>query len=179
MSFLDLVQKRSSVRKFSDQPVSREVLTRCLEAARLAPSACNSQPWSFIVVDDPQLRQRIADKAFTGMYSINTHAKTAPVFVVVVTEPSGYMARLGGQFKGVQYNLIDVGIAVDHFTLQAAEEGLGTCWLGWFNSGAVKKILGIPWNKRTDIMLSVGYPADPAPRSKIRKDLTEMSRFNT
>lgn len=179
MSFLELANKRYSVRAYAARPVSREILSRCLEAARLAPSACNSQPWCFIVVDDPDLRKKVADAAFSGMYSMNSHAKEAPVFVAVVRDKSGYLARLGGQFRDVQYSLVDIGIAIEHFVLQAVEDGVGTCWIGWFDERAVKNVLGLPKNKKIDIMLSVGYPADDTPKEKTRKPLNEMSRFNT
>ena len=177
MSFLDLVKKRRSVRKYSAKPVSRETIDRCLEAARLAPSACNSQPWSFIVVDDAKLKGEL-DKTFSGIYSMNSFAKSAPVFIVVITERSNYVARLGGYFKSIQYSLLDIGIACEHLILQAAEEGLGTCWLGWFNESAVKKVLGLPKNKKVDIIISMGYPEEEAAREKGRKSLEEIRRFN-
>jgi len=178
MTFLDLVKRRRSVRKYSAKPVPREVITRCIEAARLAPSACNSQPWHFIVVDDQELRKRVAQAAFSGAYSMNSFAGDAPVLVVTVRDKSGYFATLGEFFRGVQYNLIDIGIACEHFVLQAEEDGVGTCWLGWFNEKAVKKILGIPKDKKADIIISMGYPEDGEPRDKIRKPTEEISSFN-
>src|SRR3989339_620853 len=119
MTFIDLVKHRFSCRKFLNTPVEKEKLEQCLEAARLAPSACNSQPWSFIVVDEEKCKNRLAEEAFSGAYSMNAFAKSAPVLIVVVTERSGYIARLGGYFKGVQYSLIDIGIACEHLILQA------------------------------------------------------------
>ena len=178
MTFLELVNKRSSVRKYTAKPIPREVINRCLEAARLAPSACNAQPWSFIIVDDPVLRDKIAAAAFSGMYSMNSFARTAPAFVVVVRERSGQFAAIGGFFRGVRYNLIDIGIACEHFILQAAEDDVRTCWLGWFNERAVKKVLGIPKGKKADIMISMGYPEEDSARQKERKSLSEMSAFN-
>ena len=90
MNLLDLVRKRQSVRRYFDTAVPRKIIERCLEAARLAPSACNSQPWSFLVVDDPKLVADLGQKAFSGLYSMNAFAKTAPVLVVVITERSRY-----------------------------------------------------------------------------------------
>ncbi len=178
MTFLELVKKRRSVRKYSAKPVPREVMDRCLEAARLAPSACNSQPWHFIIVDDKKLKDELTDKVFSGVYSMNSFAKNAPVLIVVVTERSNYIARLGGYFKGVQYSLIDIGIACEHLILQAEEEGLGTCWLGWFNENAVKKILGLPREKKIDIIISMGYPEKAEAPEKARRSLNEIRRFN-
>ncbi|MDD5440363.1 MAG: nitroreductase family protein [Candidatus Omnitrophica bacterium] len=178
MSFLDLVKMRSSVRKYASRPVPREAIGRCLEAARLSPSACNAQPWQFIVVDDPGLKKKLADAAFAGVFSMNAFAKDAPVLVVVVRERSGAVASLGGLVRNVPYNLVDIGIACEHFILQAAEEGIGTCWLGWFNGRAVRKTLGIPRGKNADIMISMGYPADGQGRDKIRKSAQQIVRFN-
>jgi nitroreductase len=159
--------------------VPRAALERCLEAARLAPSACNSQPWKFIVVDEPAQRARLADAAFSGAYTMCTFAKAAPVLVVIETLRSTYAARLGAFWRGVQYNLIDIGIAGEHFVLQATEEGLGTCWLGWFNARAVKKALGLGWRTHIDILISVGYPLDATPREKLRKTLDETRCYGS
>lgn len=178
MTFLELVKKRRSVRKYSAKPVSREVMDRCLEAARLAPSACNSQPWHFIVVDDKRLKDELVDKVFSGAYSMNSFAKNAPVLIVVITERSNYIARLAGYFKGVQYSLIDIGIACEHLILQAEEEGLGTCWLGWFNESAVKRVLGLPRGKKIDIIISMGYPEEAETPEKAKRSLNEVRRFN-
>ncbi|MBU1853944.1 MAG: nitroreductase family protein [Candidatus Omnitrophica bacterium] len=178
MHFLELVKKRKSTRKYSRRPVSREIIDKCLEAARLAPSACNSQPWSFIVVDDEKLKDAVNKAAFSGIYSMNSFANSAPVLIIVITRRRGYMARLGGYFRGVQYSLIDIGIACEHLILQAEEKGLGTCWLGWFNEKEVKKILRIPKDKKVDIIISMGYPEDGEIRDKKRKALSEIRRFN-
>jgi len=157
MALLDLLKHRKSVRDFLDRPVEREKITMCLEAARLAPSACNSQPWRFVVVDDRQLKNKLCDVAFSGIYSINSFCKMAPVIVVVISEKSKFLARIGGMFRGTKYYLIDIGIACEHFVLQAEDLGLGTCWIGWFNEQAVKSILNIPQRKKIDIVIALGY----------------------
>ena len=177
MTFLELVKQRRSTRLYSPKPVPREIIDRCLETARLAPSACNSQPWYFIVVDDEGLKNRFTEKAFSGLYSMNAFAKSAPVLIVAVTEPSGYIARLGGYFRGVQYSLKDIGIACEHLILKAQEEGIGTCWLGWFDEKAVKRSLGLPDDKKVDIIISMGYPADGEVREKARKSLDEIRKY--
>ncbi|MCK5059060.1 MAG: nitroreductase family protein [Candidatus Aminicenantes bacterium] len=177
MKFIDLVKKRKSTRSYSSRPVSRELIDQCLAVARLAPSACNSQPWSFIVVDDEQTKNRIVKEALSGIYRSNHFVKEAPVIIVVLTENSTYIARMGGMLRGVQYNLIDIGIACDHFTLQAEELGLGTCWLGWFNEDAVKKTLGLSKKTRIDVMISLGYPGAETGKTKIRKPLNKVHRY--
>jgi len=176
MQFLDLVRKRQSERTYSKKPVPRHVIERCLEAARLAPSACNSQPWTFLVVEG-EAKNRLAAAAFSGLYSMNSFAARAPVLVVVMTERLTYAARLGGQIRGVQYSLIDIGISCEHLILQAAEEGLGTCWLGWFNEKGIKKVLGLPRAARIDVIISMGYPEADKLRDKNRKSVDEVRRF--
>lgn len=178
MKFLELVKKRKSTRKYSSRPVPRELIDKCLEAARVAPSACNSQPWSFIVVDKEDLRNTLADKAFSVPYSLNTFAKTAPVLIVAVTERPKYITRVAGYFRGIQYSLVDIAIACEHIVLQAEEEGLGTCWLGWFNEKEVKRILRIPKRKKVDIIISMGYPEKEEQREKIRRPLDKIRRYN-
>ena len=117
MALLDPVKHRKSIREFLDTPVEREKIMMCLEAARVSPSACNSQPWKSIVVDDPQLKNQLCESAFSGIYSINSFCKTAPVIVVIVSERSKFLAAIGGMFRGTKYHLIDIGIAGQHFIL--------------------------------------------------------------
>ena len=178
MLFLDLVQKRRSVRRYSDRPVTKEDLLKCLEAARLAPSACNSQPWHFIVIDDPALKDRVAGRIFSGIYSMNHFAKEAPVLIAVVSEKSRFLASIGGQVRDTRYRLVDLGIATEHLILQAEELGIGSCWIGWFDENALKKELKLPRNKKIDVVISLGYPAEEKVVVKTRKFLEEISSFN-
>jgi len=179
MALLDLIKHRKSVRNFLDRPVEREKILMCLEAARLAPSACNSQPWKFIVVDDIKLKSKLCAAAFSGIYSINTFCKMAPVIVVVISEKSKFLARIGGMFRGTKYYLIDIGIATEHFVLQAEDLGLGTCWICWFNEGAVKSILNIPQPKKIDILIALGYYDKEKARSEHgREPIDKISSFN-
>jgi len=176
-TFLDLARRRQSTRRYRDEPVPREVIDRCLEAARLAPSACNSQPWRFIVVDRDPLRRQLAAAAFSGIYAMNRFAGQAGALIVVVTERSKYVAQLGGMLRGIQYSLVDIGIAGEHLALQAAAEGLGTCWLGWFDEKAVKRTLNLARNARIDVMLSLGRPASQDIRPKKRLTLDEVRQY--
>jgi nitroreductase len=180
MAILDVIRHRKSVRDFQDRPVEREKIMMCLEAARLAPSACNSQPWKFIVVDDEQLKNRLCRAAFSGIYLMNSFCKEAPVIVVVVSERARFLAMIGGLFRGTKYYLIDIGIAGEHFVLQAEELGLGTCWIGWFNERAVKSILHIPKDKKIDILIALGYYDTERVRSKHdREPMDKIASFNS
>jgi nitroreductase len=176
--FLELVNNRQSDRKYFDKPVEEEKLLRCLEAARLAPSACNAQPWSFIVVDNPELKNAIADQTSGGLIPINHFTRQAPVHVVIVMEKPNFTSGFGEMVKDKKYTLIDVGIAASHFCLQAASEGLGTCMIGWFNEGKVKQLLNIPGKKRAMLIITLGYPAGKT-RKKIRKQIGEIIRYNS
>jgi nitroreductase len=180
MALLDLIKHRKSVRDFLDKPVEREKIMDCLEAARLAPSACNSQPWKFIVVDDKKIKNQLCDTAFRGIYSINSFCKTAPVIVVVISEKSKFIARIGELFRGTKYYLIDIGIACEHFVLQAQDLGLGTCWIGWFNEGAVKSILNISKGKKIDIIIALGYyDREKSGPEHYREQIDDIVSFNT
>ncbi len=177
MGFLDLARHRKSCRRYTRETVTLDSIERCLQAARLAPSACNSQPWKFLVIKTPEIRKNVAEAAFSGTYAMNAFAKDAPVLVLVVRELSKPAARIGQIIQGTQYNLIDIGIAAEHFVLQAAEEGLGTCWLGWFDAKKVKKVLGLSHKTKIEIVISLGHPLDAAPKEKNRKALNAMSEI--
>ncbi|MFA5098569.1 MAG: nitroreductase family protein [Candidatus Margulisiibacteriota bacterium] len=177
MDFLGLSRTRQSCRRYSDKQVKREDLEYCLEAARLAPSACNSQPWTFIVVTEKTKKAELSEGAFHGIYSMNTFASCAPVLIAVIREKGSGTSRIGAMFKGTDYPLIDIGIACEHLVLAAAEKGLGTCYLGWFDEKRAKKVLGLAKNKKVDLIISLGYPEDSVLREKMRKDMNDIAEI--
>ncbi|MBM4104291.1 MAG: hypothetical protein FJ263_09645 [Planctomycetes bacterium] len=113
LSFLELVKKRYSVRNYKDSPVPKEMLNRCIEAARLAPSACNSQPWKYVIIDDPDLRDKMAKAAFEGILKFNHFAFKAPVLVLIVSERQKLSAQFGSIVKGKNFSQMDIGITVE------------------------------------------------------------------
>jgi nitroreductase len=181
-SFLDLIKKRQSVRSYLDRPVEREKIERCLEAARLAPSGSNSQPWYYVVVDEPKLREAVARETFGRFVSFNRFTMQAPVFVVIVSEIRNRLKRVlmktGEAIQNKSYAQIDLGITAEHFCIQAVKEGLGTCMLGWFDEAAVKELLAVPRQKRIHLIISLGYPASNEVRAKKRKSLDQMRSYN-
>jgi len=177
LDFLELCEKRYSCRKYLEKGVEREKIERCLEASRLAPSAVNAQPWSFIIIDDPELKESVAKETFDKVASFNKFSLSAPVLVALVNENPLMTSFLGRFSQGRDYTLIDAGITASHFCLKATEEGLGTCILGYFNENNVKKILKIPGNKSVSLIIAVGYPAD-SPRKKIRKSIEKIRKYN-
>ncbi len=175
---LKLISRRQSVRAYADQPVEKEKLMRCIEAARMAPSACNAQPWKFIIIDDPVLKNTIADLTSSKLLSMNHFTKQAPIHVAVVREKANLTSNLGQVLKDKEYPLIDIGIATAQFCLQATSEGLGTCIMGWFKEKQVKRLLNIPYNKRLELIITVGYPASDEIRMKVRKETEKILSFN-
>ena len=164
MTVMDAINARQSVRTYEDRPVEPEKLVRILEAARLAPSASNRQEWRFVVVQDGKLRAKLVEaaggQAFVGQ---------APVVIVACAVGTDHLMPCG-----LPSFSIDVAIALDHLTLVAVAEGLGTCWIGAFDQEKVKALLGIPDDVCVVELMPLGYPADTA-RSKQRKDLGEIA----
>jgi nitroreductase len=179
MSFLELAGRRQSVRSYVDTPVEREKIGRCVEAARLAPSACNSQPWHFVVVDDPELRTTLSGETYGKLVNFNSFTTGAPALVVVVSKKPNIKSQFGSVVKNRSFRQIDMGIAVENFCLQAADEGLGTCILGWFDEGGIKKALKIPKKERVGLVIALGYPADHEVREKKRKTQEEIISYNS
>ncbi len=179
MEFSELVKIRQSVRQYQPQPVARELLDKLIESVRLAPSASNSQPWKLVVVDDPELRTRVAQATFSKSVTFNRFALEAPVIAVFVMESPGFITQVGAFLKRRSFSLIDIGIAAAHFCLQAAELGLGTCILGWFDEKRIKRLLRIPRGRRIGLLVTLGYAAEGYPlREKTRKSPALMGSFN-
>jgi nitroreductase len=174
---LGLVQRRQSDRKYLDRPVEKEKIERITEAGRLSPSACNGQPWRFIVADDPVIRHAVAQACESEMLRMNTFVSQAPVLIVVVREKSNFTSRAGDLIKKKDYSLIDIGIAAASMVYQAAAEGLGSCIIGWFDEKKIKELLGIPKSRRVEVIISVGY-SDSQHRIKSRKPGGEVITFN-
>jgi nitroreductase len=176
--FSKLVMDRQSQRNYAaDRPVEKEKIMACLEAARMAPSACNAQPWKFIVVDDEELKNKIADETSNRLLPMNHWTKQAPVHVVLTLERPNTMSKLGEVIRDKKFILMDVGIAAEHFCLQAADLGLGTCMIGWFNEKKVKELLKIPKSKRAMLVITLGYPEGDH-RNKVRKEMDEIVSYN-
>jgi nitroreductase len=178
MNFLELVKRRQSDRAYdSNRPIEQEKLDYILEATRLAPSACNAQPWSFVVVTKPGIRQQtaacIADKAL-GM---NHFVFQATALVVVLEESANFTSTLGSKVKQKHYPHMDLGIATAHLTLAATELGLGSCIVGWFNEKKLREVLNIPSSKRPILVITLGYSTQPT-REKKRKKTEDVVKYN-
>jgi nitroreductase len=165
MNLDEIIQRRVSVRAYDTRPVSHEDLVRVCEAARLAPSACNSQTWRFVVVRNRDLLARICDEAMMPVVR-NEWLRQAPALIVGCSKLDVVANRIGSAVTGIEYFQIDLGIAMEHMVLKATELGLGTCWIGWFRQNALKRILCIPPAVKVSALLAVGFPANPEARPK-------------
>jgi len=176
-TIFDLIVSRQSDRKYSDNTVEKEKLDRIVEAGRMAPSACNAQPWKFIVVTDPQLVLQIADAASAKLIGMNSFVAQAPVILAIVREKPNMSSKVGATIKNKDYSLIDIGIATENICLQAKAEGIGSCIIGWFDERRIKKLLDIPKSKRVELIITLGYSLSEQ-REKRRKPAEEIVSYN-
>ena len=176
MSVREAIARRTSCRAYQPPPVPEAHLMQILEAARLAPSACNQQPWRFAVVRDAEVRRRVVEEGFLPGARM-TWALDAPVHVVLGMERSFVSHRLAPQISGVDYPWVDIGIAGEHLVLAATELGLGTCWIGWIRPRVMTRIVGWSRSVKPVAVITVGYPRQPeagAPRVSPRIPLADL-----
>lgn len=174
--FLELCKTRQSCRNFSGKAVEREKLERCIEAASLAPSGCNSQPWSFVVIDDPKLLQEVA-KCAQPMEGLNQFTDKAGAFIVVLEEHAVLMPMIRKLLDSQYFAKGDLGAATVSICYEAADQGLGTCILGMYDREKLCQLLSIPMEKQFGAFIAVGYPAEETIRPKVRKPLADIARY--
>jgi nitroreductase len=168
MELKEAILQRKSIRGYEKTPVPEEKLNAVLEAARMAPSGANRQPWKFVVVRDGEKREQLS--AASGG---QRHVAEAPVVIAAVgTMPENMM------LCDVPAYPVNLAIAIDHMTLAAVDEGLGTCWIGAFKQDVARKILEVPENCKIVALLTLGYPRDQG-RPKDRKPLSEIVCYDT
>lgn len=153
MEFYDVLKTRRSIRSFKPDPVDDAVLEKVLEAARIAPSGSNRQPWKFIVVKSRKTRERLVPACQNQKFLAE-----APVIIAAL---SLSITSNRGMYMGKFSVLVDVSIAFDHLLLAARHEGLGTCWIGAFDNEEVKSILGVPEEIQVVALTPLGHPQDP------------------
>lgn len=180
MDFLDLAAARYSCRKYDGSAVDKVQLLSCLEAARLAPSGCNSQPWHFYVVTEPQTRQKMGEltHVFPGQ-NVNLFTEQAGALVLATrdAEPNVF-PRVAEKYGHSAFSRGDVGRAVGFFCMRAAELGLGTCIIGVFDSEEMRRLLDIPPERIPELVIVVGHPAEPErEHSKKRHALEDIATF--
>jgi len=176
LPFIELVKHRTSCRSYESGPVPKESLECMLETARLAPSACNKQPWRFVVVQDEALRMRLINESFlTGIPM--RWAENAGAIIALGMAKSAVTHRIAPKISGVEYPLLDVGIAGEHLVLQAEELGLGTCWIGWIKPKVVRNIVSWPRTIEPVSLITVGWPAAADRKTRPRLTTEKTTRW--
>jgi len=172
MDIENLFLKRQSCRNFKDTPISEETITRICDLARLAPSACNSQPWKMVAVLGEKAKE--VAKAVQGL-GMNKFTDNCPAFIVIIQESSGVVAKIGCKITQGDFASNDIGILTAHIVLAAESLGVGSCILGWRNEKSLNKILNLNEKKKIPLVIALGYPADDDKlRKKNRKPLKDV-----
>jgi nitroreductase len=174
--FFDLVKKRQSCRDYDEQrAVEREKLEKIINAALLSPSACNSQPWHFTVVNSKEKSPLIA--AAVQKLGLNKFSSSCPAFIVISEESANITSIAGGKIRDQKFAANDIGIATAHIVLGACELGLSTCIMGMFHEEKVKGICAIPKKKRVRLIIAVGYAKSDQLREKKRKSADQTVTY--
>jgi len=167
MNVFEAIRARRSIQEYSSRPVEKENLDRVLEAGRPAPSAANRQPWHFIVVTDPSVREALR-VSYEHDWFVN-----APFIIAACADPDSAWVRRDGE----EYWKVDVAMALQNMVLCAAEEGLGTCWIAAFNEEAARRVLKIPEKTRVVALTPLGYPEEMEGEVSDRKKLSETAHY--
>ena len=173
MNFYEMLRKRESCRNFDPERIpTREQLMRICEAGRLSPSACNTQPWRYYIVDEPETAAKLAK--CTQSMNMNKFASECPTFIVICDQPLKYEKKTRDFFVRYKYSDIDIGISTMNLCYAAMEEGLSTCILGWFDERRIMRLLGLKRDRRVKLVLCVGYAKTDKLRSKKRRPIEEI-----
>ncbi len=175
---IEAIMNRRSIRKFSSRPVEDEKLTEILEAARLAPSGNNTQPWHFIVVKSLEMRRKLAETSHNQLWMAD-----APIHIVCIADircriKEGEAVSLDDESPLLEFKKLirDTSIGIEHLVLEATNQGLGTCWIAWFEPCEIAELLNVPADKYVQAIIPVGY-ADENPQARPRKPLESMLHY--
>ena len=175
-NYFDLIARRESCRNFDpNRPVEKEKLQRCAEAAWIAPSACNGQPWKYLIVTNPELNEKL--RPLMMELGMNKFVKNCPAFAVVLEEATVLKVSLSQKFKDQDFAPIDVAFSASQFCYAATEQGLSTCIIGWHNEQKIRELFGLPKSTRVRLILAIGYAANDTLRKKQRKPIEDVIRF--
>ncbi len=173
--FLELAKRRQTCREFTGGAVPHEKLVACVEAGRLAPSGCNAQPWSFVVVEAADMLPKVAE--CIAMNGMNPYAKQAGAFIIILEEHAKLMPAIASMLDSQYFAKGDLGAAAAYCCLEAESQGLATCQFGIYDRPKLSQLLGIPEDKQYAAVIGVGYAAKPEVRNKQRKPLDQVARF--
>lgn len=173
-----IIMKRKSVRRYDGRKVDKELLKTIVAASWYAPSSCNRQPWRFVVVTDEDKVASLYRTALGGIVS-NRWAKSAPAWIVACAQKSVLVHKVAARLRNIAYHYLDMGAAIEHILLKAAECGLGTCCIGWFNKRAVRRILKIPRDVEIVLVITIGYESkDAQQRERVRLEIGRIVFHN-
>ena len=174
--YFELIQRRESCRNFDpNRPVEKEKLQRCAEAAWIAPSACNGQPWHYLIVTNPELAEKL--RPLMMELGMNKFVKNCPAFAVVLEENTILKVSLSQKFKDQDFAPIDVAFSASQFCYAATEQGLSTCIIGWHNEQKIRELFSLPKSTRVRLILAIGYAASDTLREKKRKPIEDVITF--
>ncbi len=173
--FFELCKQRQSCRDFADKPIEHEKLIKCIEAARLAPSACNSQPWRFVVAETPDIVKQVAK--CTQELGINAYTDGAKAFIIVLEDHAVLMPKIRSFLDSQYFAKGDLGAAEVTLCYAAQEQGLGSCVLGIYNREKLCEILNLKPDTRFFCVIALGYPKNETTLPKKRKDIEEIAKF--
>ncbi|MGN0538557.1 MAG: nitroreductase family protein [Candidatus Fimenecus sp.] len=168
--FKDLILKRESCRNYSEKTVDTALILKCVEAARLAPSACNSQPWKYYIVNDEKNAEKV--RQCVQPNGANKFTEKCPAFAIVTEQTATLKPHVAARVHSQKWAENDIGLSVAHYCLQAADLGLGTCIIGMVEEDKMRELLGI--NDKIRLVIATGYSADEKPRNKVRKPIDEV-----
>lgn len=174
MDFLELCKTRQSCRAFTGQKIEHEKLVKLVEAGRNAPSACNSQPWRFIVVENKDLFPEIAK---CGQLTGNAFTSDAGAFIIILEEHAVLMPAVRPMIEPQHFAKFDIGAAATYICLEAAQLGLGACHIGFFDREKLSQLLNLPRDQRYGGFIALGYPKDEIIREKKRKSMDDVAQF--
>ena len=174
--YFDLVKRRESCRNFDpERIVEKEKLTRCGEAAWLAPSACNGQPWKYLIVTNPELAAKL--RPMMQELGMNKFLNACNAFAVVVQEATVLKVSASQRLKDQDFAPIDIGFSASQFCYAAAEQGLSTCVIGWHNELKIRELFGLTKTERVRLVLAVGYAKTDKLRTKQRKPIEDVVKY--
>ena len=174
--YFDLIYRRESCRNFDpNRPVEKEKLQRCAEAAWIAPSACNGQPWKYLIVTNEALKEKL--RPLMMELGMNKFVKNCPAFAVVLEENTVLKVSLSQKFKDQDFAPIDVAFSCSQFCYAATEQGLSTCIIGWHNEQKIRELFELPKSTRVRLIVAIGYAASDTLREKQRKPVEDVIKY--
>lgn len=175
--FKELARKRRSIRKFKETPIDRDKIEEIIKSAIYSPSACNSQPYRFIVLSG-DYKNRFCDSVFSGFFSASSFVKKAPVIIAIIRTRTTLKMKIGNKICDTDFSLIDLGIAGEHIVLAATDMGLGSLWVGWFDRKKASEFLNLKKGENIEILIAIGEK-DEEPEERKKKAYNDIVEFRS